>query len=81
MKTYTVLGSVDVLISKRVKANSEDEARAKARKLFGGIQECAGNGGLYKIICVDKVGESIYPTDSEVEWNDAWEENPNEIWE
>lgn len=81
MKTYTVLGNVTVLISKRVRANSEEEARMKASKNFGGICEFAGNGGSYKLIGVDEIGESIHPDDSIVEWNDVIEENPNEKWE
>lgn len=81
MKTYTVLGSVDILISKKVRANSEDEARKKAAKHFGGLENGMGNGGCYKIIMVEKPGEEILPTDSEIEWNDVIEENPNEEWE
>ena len=80
-KVYTVLGSVDILIAKKVRAESEDEARRKAAKQFGGLENGMGNGGLYKIITVDKLGEEIFPTDSEVEWNDVIEENPNEEWE
>jgi len=81
MKTYTVLGSVDILIAKKVRANSEAEARIKANKQFGGLENGMGNGGSYKLIGVDKPGEEIFPTDSTIEWNDVIEENPNEKWE
>ena len=68
---YEVEGTATILVKKRVKANSEEEAIELADKYFGGLTCYCGNGGIDKLIGVCSYSESV-DTDGDVEWTDAF---------
>lgn len=74
MPKITVLGHTTVTVSTVIEVPdgplpSEDEIFEMAKKTFGGIQACAGNGGLDKLIGVYGDNETI-AADEGVEFDD-----------
>lgn len=70
---YDVHGTVEVVITITIDAESGEEAIEKANEVFGGVYSYAGNGGLDKLIGVNGSNESIN-VDSPVEFDD-WTEH------
>ena len=71
-KIYEVIGTCEVTVLKRVKANSPEEAMELADDLFQGIHSFLGNGDSDKLIGVYDCSESINGDDY-VKWEDAYE--------
>lgn len=70
---YDVHGTVEVVVTVTVDAESGEEAIEKANEGFGGVHSYAGNGGLDKLIGVSGSNETIN-VDSQVEFDD-WTEH------
>ena len=73
MKKWTVTGRAEVVVSITIEAETAEEAIELAGSEFDGIHAYAGNGGLDKLIGVNKHNEAIF-VDGEVEFDDAYEE-------
>lgn len=74
-KIYEVIGHKTIVVKKRVKANSEEEAFELAEEFFNGIHSFLGNGGDDKLIGVYDDSESIECDDSYIDWQSAEETN------
>jgi hypothetical protein len=59
MKKYKVYGTATVCVTKKVWANSEEEAREKAYDKLCCLTAYCGNGGYDKLIGVDGDDESV----------------------
>jgi hypothetical protein len=59
MKKYKVSGTVTVVVTKEVWANSEDEAQEKAYNQLPCLTAYCGNGGYDKLVGVEDDGESV----------------------
>lgn len=73
MKKYDVYGTVPIVVTITVEANSGEEAIEIAARKFQGVRGYVGNGGLDKLIGVDGTNESI-EVDGEPEFDD-WTEH------
>ncbi len=70
---YRVSGNIQVSVGITVKADSEEEAIAKAGEEFGGVYDYCGNSGTDKLIGVNGYTEWI-EADGVVEFTSAEEE-------
>ena len=73
MRKYDVHGTVPVVVTVTVEAESGDEAVRIAAELFKGVHQYAGNVGADKLIGVEGKTESIH-FDGVVEFDD-WTEH------
>ncbi|MFB0847303.1 hypothetical protein [Paenibacillus oleatilyticus] len=68
MPEFEVLGKFTVHVSKKVEAESAEEAVEKAVEEFGGITGYVRNGGIDKLLGVMGRDESIEANWLEIEW-------------
>lgn len=59
MKKFKVYGNVNVVVTKEVWANSEEEAREKAYNQLPSLTAYCGNGGFDKLVGVDAYDASV----------------------
>ena len=78
MKKFRVYGNVNVVVTKEVWANTEEEALAKAYNKLPCLTAYAGNGGWDKLVGVSDYDETV-EIDEDIEYNDTelLEDNPN----
>lgn len=69
-KKYDVHGTVPVVVHITVEAENGDQAMEIAEKIFRGVKEYAGNGGVDKLIGVKGDNESI-TVDGNAEFDDC----------
>lgn len=79
MKKYRVYGTVEVVVTKEVWANSESEAYEKASEQLETLESYLGNGGDNKLIGVDGHDESVDVCGNTINYNDieVLENNPD----
>lgn len=80
MKKFRVYGVTQVVVTKEVWANNEDEAKEKAYQRLSSLTAYGGNGGWDKLVGVSGHDESV-EADEDVEYNDTelLEEDPSYI--
>lgn len=72
-KKYDVHGTVPVVVHITVEAENGGQAMEIAEKMFRGVKEYTGNGGINKLIGVEENNETI-TIDGNVEFDD-WTEH------
>lgn len=72
MKKFSVRGNVNVVVTKEVWANTEEEAMEKAYKKLSSLTAYCGNGGVDKLVGVANHDESVDIFD-DIEYDDVEE--------
>lgn len=70
MKKFRVFGNVNIMVSKEVWANNEEEAMEKAYDKLPCLTAYCGNGGYDKLVGVSNDDESVDICD-DIEYDDA----------
>lgn len=78
MKKFRVYGNVNVVVTKEVWANTEEEALEKAYGKLPCLTAYAGNGGYDKLVGVSDYDESVdIPEDIEYDDTELLEDDPD----